>query len=221
MLTLSLEPIDPLAHPIFRDAAGCAQWLSQLQLTNLQLAHSLLYTQLTQLNRCELPGLERLNILEQLRETIGFVQDDYAKKLVAKPLPLNESELMIFVALVQLWHALVTGYQRCLQAYLNGNPELREHAALLCHRCLLYTGLEIFEHLRTGYEFEAGLWRQLHELYAFAEEQAFQLVEVNDPLDTIRPQSSCCAIYVKTLLACYARPAELSRSQLRLLDRWL
>ncbi len=221
MLTLSLEPIDPLAHPAFRDVAGCAQWLSQLQLTNLQLAHSLLYTQITQLNRCALPGLERLNILEQLRETVGFVQDDYAKKLIAKPLPLDENELMIFVALVQLWHALVIGYQRCLQAYLDGEPELRPHGALLCHRCLLYTGLEIFEHLRTGYDFDAILWRQLHELYAFAEDQNIHLEEVNDPLDTVRPQSSCRASYAKTMLACYARPSELSRSQLRLLDRWL
>lgn len=221
MLNLSLEPTDPLAHPVFQDAAGCAQWLAQLQLTNLQLAHSLLYTQITQLNRFALPCLERLNILEQLRETVGYVQDDYAKKLIAKPLPLNEGELMIFVALVQLWHTLVVGYQRCLQAYLDGEPQLRELGALLCQRCLLYTGLEIFEHLRTGYEFDADLWRQLHGLYAFAEEQRIHLEEVNDPLNTIRLQSSCCASYVKTLLACYARPAELGRSQLRLLDRWL
>ncbi|TAN75445.1 MAG: hypothetical protein EPN14_08455 [Gallionella sp.] len=221
MLTLPLEPTDDRADPIFKDAASCARWIGQLQLTNLQLAHSLLLTQVNELNRYPMRGLERLNTLELLRETVGYVQDDYARKLIAKPLPLNESELMVFVAIVQLWQALVLGYQRCLQAYMADDRQLARHGALLCHRCLLYSGLEIFEHLRAGYEFDTKLWHQLHELYAFAESRDMQLMEVADPLSAIQPRSSCRNIYVKTLLACHARPAELTRSQLQLLDRWL
>jgi len=221
MLTLPLDPTDDRANPAFKDAAGCAQWLRQLQLTNLQLAHSLLLTQVNELNRYPMHGLERLNILELLRETVGYVQDDYAKKLIAKPLPLNESELLIFAAIVQLWQALVLGYQRCLQSYMVGDKQLGKYDALLCQRCLLYSGLEIFEHLRTGYEFNTKLWHQLHELYAFAESQGLQQVEVDDPLSTIEPRSSCRSVYVKILLACHARPAELTRSQLQLLDHWL
>ncbi|MCK9201979.1 MAG: hypothetical protein M0P59_01040 [Gallionella sp.] len=221
MLTLPLEPTDDRADPIFKDAAGCAKWLGQLQLTNLQLAHSLLYTQLGELNRFPMRGLERLNTLELLRETVGYVQDDYAKKLIAKPLPLNESELMVFVSIVQLWQAMVLGYQRCLQAYIAGDKQLAKHGAMLCQRCLSYSGLEILEHLRTGYEFDAKLWHQLHALYAYAEEQDFQSTEVTDPLNPKFPRSSCRSIYIKTLLSCYARPAELTRSQLQLLDNWL
>ena len=221
MLTLPLEPTDDRANPLFKDAAGCAQWLGQLQLTNLQLAHSLLLTQINEFNRYPMRGLERLNTLELLRETVGYVQNDYAKKLIAKPLPLNESELMVFVAIVQLWQAVVLGYQRCLQAYMAGDRQIANHGALLCQRCLLYSGLEILEHLRTGYEFEPKLWHQLNELYAFAEQQNLQSTEVPDPLDGKHPHSSCRSIYVKTLLACHARPAELSRSQLQLLDDWL
>ncbi|MCR4297787.1 MAG: hypothetical protein NUV75_03380 [Gallionella sp.] len=221
MLTLPLEPTDDRADPIFKDAAGCAQWLGQLQLTNLQLAHSLLLTQINELNRYPMRGVERLNTLELLRETVGYVQDDYAKKLIAKPLPLNESELMVFVAIVQLWQAMALGYQRCLQAYMAGDKPLAKHGALLCQRGLLYSGLEIFEHLRTGYEFEPKLWHQLNELYAFAEQQNLQATEVPDLLNGKHPHSSCHSIYVKTLLACHAHPAELSRSQLQLLDDWL
>lgn len=221
MLTLPLEPTDDRARPLFKDAAGCAQWLGQLQLTNLQLAHSLLFNQINELNRYPMRGLERMNTMEQLRETVGYVQGDYAKKLIAKPLPLNESELMVFIAIVQLWQAMVLGYQRCLQDYIAGDKQLAKHGALVCQRCLMYSGLEIFEHLRAGYEFEAKLWNQLHELYAFAEEQNFQAAEVGDPLNEKYPRSSCRNVYVKTLLACYARPAELTRSQLQLLDSWL
>jgi hypothetical protein len=221
MLTLPLEPTDDRANPLFKDAESCAQWLSQLQLTNLQLAHSLLLTQINELNRFPMRGMERLNTLELLRETIHYVQNDYAKKLIAKPLPLNENELIIFFAIVQLWQALALGYQRCLQACMAGDKQLGKQVAFLCQRCLLYSGLAISEHLRTGYEFDAKLWHQLHGLYAFAEEQGLQLEEISDPLNGGLPRSSCHDIYVKILITCYARPAELTRSQLLLLDVWL
>jgi hypothetical protein len=221
MLTLPLEPTDDRANPVFKDAEGCAQWLKQLQLTNLQLAHSLLLTQVTQFTRFAVRGLERLNTLELLRDTVHYVQNDYAKKLLAKPLPLNEHEMIIFFAIVHLWQAMAIGYQRCLQAYMAGDKQLDNQAALLCQRCLLYSGLAIAEHLRTGHEFDAKLWHQLHALYGFAEEQALQQQEVPEPLNTSLPSSSCHHIYVKTLLTCYGRPAELSRSQLQMVDFWL
>lgn len=217
-----LTPLpEPAGSPLFKNEAGCEEWLKQLQLTNLQRAQSLLLAQLNELNRCPMPGLERLNILERMRETIHHVQSDYSKKLIAKPLPLNQSELSVFAAIVQLWQSLVSGYQRCLQDYMNGDSQLVQHGALLCHRCLLYGGLAIFEHLRTGYEFDEKLWQQLHNSYSFAEQQKLQREAVSDKLNGVQPHSCCHDLYIKILLACYARPAELNRAQLLQLDNWL
>ena len=220
MLTLPLDPTDDRADPAFKNAASCAQWLGQLQLTNLHLAHSVLRTQLNEFNRYPMSGLERLNTLELLRETVSSVQADYAKKLIAKKLPLNEDEYTMFVAIIEMWQSMVTGYQRCLHAYMAGDKALASSGALLCQRCLLYSGLQIFEHLRTGYEFDGKLWHQLHALYGFSEEKGLQLKEVSDGLNGSK-QSTCNAIYTKTMLACYTRPSELTRTQLQLLDRWL
>lgn len=221
MLTLPLDPTDSRANPVFKDTASCAQWLGQLQLTNLRLAHSALRTQLDELNRYPMHAMERMHTMELLRETVLAVQEDYAKKLVAKKLPLSEDELTIFVSIIGLWQGMVTGYQRCLQAYVGGDKQLAPHGALLCQRCLQYSGLQIFEYLRAGYEFDGILWQQLHALYAFSEGQGLQLEEVADGLNSGAPTASCRTVYVKTLLASYARPAELTRSQLQLLDRWL
>jgi hypothetical protein len=74
MLTLPLEPTDDRANPIFKDAASCNAWLAQFQLTNLQQAQSQLTTQLGELNRYPMQGLERFRTLEALRETIDHVQ---------------------------------------------------------------------------------------------------------------------------------------------------
>ena len=134
MLTLPLDPTDDRANPAFKDATGCAQWLGQLQLTNLHLAHGVLRTQLDELNRYPMRGLERLHTLDMLRETVSSIQADYARKLAASKLPLSTDELTVFVSIIGLWKGMVTGYQRCLQAYMAGDTQLAPHGALLCQR---------------------------------------------------------------------------------------
>lgn len=221
MLTLPLVPSDDSAAPAFRDAAACTQWLKQLQLTNQQLAHSQLLTQLDQLNRYPMRARERLNTLEQLREVVHHVQTDYAQRLISKPLPLSDSELLVFVAIVRLWQTMALGYRRCLQACIDGDSRLAQSGALLCQRCLVYVGQGLLEHMRSGYEFDPQQWQHLHTLYAFSERQGWQLSETSDALNGDCPASSCHDAYLKVLLACYARPAELSRPQLHRLDYWL
>ena len=231
MLTLPLAPTDDRANPAFKDAAGCAKWLAQLQLTNLHQAHAALRTQLDELNRYPMRGLERLHTMELLRETVAALQTDYAKKLAIRKLPLSESELTVFVSIIALWQSMVSGYQRCLQSHMAGDTLLVSYGALLCQRCLTYSGLQIFEHLRMGYEFDGKLWQQLHALYAFCEEQDWLTQEISDPpranlrasKKTARSGTgpSCNATYIKVLLACYADWAELTRQQLQILDRWL
>lgn len=221
MLTLPLEPTDDRAAPAFRDAASCAQWLGQMQLTNLHAAHAVLRKQVDEFNRYPMRGLERMHTLELLRETVSSLQGDYAKKLIAKKLPLSADELAVFVAINGLWQGMVTGYQRCLQAYIAGDAQLSALGALLCQRCLLYSGLQIHEYLCAGYEFDGKLWRQLHALYRFSEERSLHLVEVPDNLGGNTRATTCRAVYTKRLLASYAHRANLTRSQVQMLERWL
>ncbi|HEY6096381.1 MAG TPA: hypothetical protein VIU93_15680 [Gallionellaceae bacterium] len=221
MLSLPLEPTDAQAKPAFRNVATLTQWLAQLQLTNLHAAHQTLRKQLDEFNRLAVSPMDRLQTLELLRETVAIVQADYAKKLITKKLPLNTDELAILVSMLDLWQGLQTGYRRCLQAFIDGDKHLAQHGPLLSHRCLLYGSLQIFEYLRTGYEFEGSLWQQLHELYSFIEGNGLQHEKVKDEVHTRGHALSCHTLYAKMLLICHAHPAELSRAQLQLLDRWL
>jgi hypothetical protein len=221
MLTLPLEPTDDLANPAFKNPAACEQWLSQLQFTNLHAVHSLLRTQLDEFNRFPLRVLDRLNTLEKLRETVATVQTEYAKKLIAKKLPLSDEEFAIFTSIIGLWQGMLTGYQRCLQDFMEGDTQLAKYGVLLCHRLLLYGSLQIIEHLRSGYEFDGTLWQQLHALYAFTEGNGLHHEKINDALHGTGQATSCHTLYAKILLTCYAKPAELSRAQLHLLNRWL
>lgn len=221
MLTLPLEPTDDRAKPAFNNPASCAQWLSRLQFTNLHAVHSLLRTQLDEFNRFPLRVLDRLNTLEALRETVATVQADYAKKLIAKKLPLSGEEFTILTSIIGLWQGMLTGYQRCLQDFMEGDTQLAKYGVLLCHRFMLYGSLQIIEHLRSGYEFDGALWQQLHALYSFTEGNGLQHEKIKDELHGSGQNISCHTMYAKMLLTCHAKPSELTRAQLQLLDRWL
>ena len=221
MLTLPLDPTDDRARPAFKDVVSCARWLGQFQLTNLQQAHSVLSRELDEFNRYPMQGLERWHMLELLRETVALIQTDYARKLLARKLPLSAQEFAALVALVNLWQQMVTGYQRCLQALLAGDKKLTQYGALLCQRCMIYSELQIAAQLRSGYHVHGRVWQQLHALYLFSEQQGFPHQAISDEFQGKGYALSCHIIYIKTLLTCHARPEELTRTQLQLLERWL
>lgn len=218
---LPLEPTDDLANPIFKDAASCTKWLSQLQLTNLNLAQGTLRAQLDEFNRYPMRGQFRLQTLETMRETISIVQADYAKKLIGKKLPLTDEEFSSLITLCNLWQSMLNGYLRCIQSREAGDSSLASDAALLSHRCLLYIGLQINDFLRAGCEPAGKMWQSLHTIYAHIEEQGLQTEDVTDRFNLSGHASSCRTLYVKTLLLHRARLLSLTRSQWNIVGRWL
>jgi len=218
---LPLEPTNDLAKPAFKDAASCAKWLSQLQLTNLSLAQGTLRTQLDEFSRYPMRGKDRLQVLEAMRETVSTVQADYAKRLFGKKLPLADEEFTSLIALSTLWQSMLNGYLRCLQSAEAGDSFLAHQAALLSHRCLLYSGLQLGEFLRAGCDPDGNSWLRFHTVYAHIEERGLQLEAVSDPLSRSGRPVSCRTLYAKILLLHRARLLGLSRSQWQIVDRWL
>ncbi len=218
---LALEPTDDLANPAFKDAVSCSKWLGQLQLTNLNLAHGTLRAQLDEFNRFPLRGKERLLTLEALRETVATVQADYVKKLFGKKLPLADDEFTVLITLSNLWQSMLNGYLRCLQSREAGDASLAAEGALLSHRSLLYSGLQLGEFLRVGCEPDGKSWQRFHEIYAHIETAGLQQEAVADKYGRTGHAVSCRTLYAKTLLLHRARLLALSRSQWHIVDRWL
>jgi len=214
---LPLEPTDDLANPAFKDAAACKKWLSQLQLTNLNLAQGNLRKQLDELNRCPLRSTDRFQILETLRETVALVQTDFAKKLVGKKLPLATEEFALLLGLASLWQSMLTGYLRCLQTAAAGD----KHLAQLCQRSLLYGSLQIEDFTRAGCEPGGKIWQQFHAIYAHVESLGVQADAVRDERFQSGLAVNCRTLYARTLLMHRARLLGLTRHQWQVAERWL
>lgn len=218
---LALDPTDDLARPAFKDAASCKLWLGQLQLTNLNLALAALRKQLDEFNRCALKGSDRLQTLEVLRETISLVQADTGRKLAGKKLPLADDEFILLLTISSLWQSFLNGYLRCLQGAETGDKTLSGLISLLCQRAMHYSGLQIANFLRAGCEPDAKSWQQFHALYAHIEAIELHNEKVPDEHDYAGHPVSASTLYASTLLMHRARFLGLSRTQYRVVERWL
>jgi hypothetical protein len=205
----------------FHDAANCMRWIASLPITNVQLAQQALSEQVSALTSAELPALERLKILEALKETVNFTQAEVAKRYLGKPLPLDQSDAQAWNSVVSLWRALGDNYRSCLDAYRTGDLPVSPFAALITLRCLRTMGQAMFEHYQVYREPNTAAWRSFHQMFAFAEEHGISRMRVQDVFARHDADSSCAEAYMHGLLANLANPYSLSVRQMAFLRRWL
>jgi hypothetical protein len=218
----------PLTVPDHQDASlrftgttGCKRWIESLPLTNIQQAQHALAVQLRALSTAQLPALERLQILETLKEASIFVQGEASLRYSGKPLPLDASEAAAWNDGLALWQEMGRNYRQCLQAYREGDLTIAPHAALICMRCMHYLGSAISDYYKVYRQVPGAMWRMLHELYSFAEQHGFARIRVQDSFAQCDPDSSCAETYIQTLLMHLANPFALSVRQMGFVQRWL
>jgi cyclic-di-GMP-binding protein len=205
----------------FKDSASCTRWLAGLPVTNAQLSQQQLSEQLTTLAATPMAALERLKILEALRESVAFAQSELAKRYAGKPLPLDQGDAKTWNNVVGLWRTLDINYRHCLDAYRKGDLAIAPLAALVILRCLRATASGMFEHYAVYREPDAAAWRAFHELFAFAEAQGLSRMRVQDVFAKRDPVASCTDAYLQGLLGFQANPHALSVRQMSFLQRWL
>ncbi|MBI2295670.1 MAG: hypothetical protein HYU76_06475 [Betaproteobacteria bacterium] len=219
---MNIQPLTSAGYPLeFSDSATCRSWVEQLTLTNIQLTQQVLTRQLASLNAAQLPALERLKILEVLKEPANFVQSESAKRYAGKPLPLDPNEMTVWNNVIALWQEVSGNYQHCLKAYREGDLAIAPHAALVAMRCLRLIGCAMLDYYRVYRQPPGVMWRSLHELYSFAESHGFARIRVQDSFTQHDPDSSCAENYVQVLLAHLANPFSLSVRQMAFVARWL
>lgn len=197
------------------------QILSRLPLANAQQAEVDINRFLDSLLQAPPPAHVYLQLLEQGRISLCFIEEDLARRYTHKPLPLGDTEEAAFRQVVATWLKAARAYAHCasLQGPGDGIDDA-ERLALILHRCIYYTGMAIIEHHRARRQLPPGLWLDLHGFYASAEEWGVATVAVADPLDPLGRSTHCGAALVALLLTDLAGPYSLSVRELSLVRRW-
>ncbi len=206
----------------FTDGAGCRRWLETLPLTNVQHAQREIAAQLAALrNAANVSSIERLRILETLKEALLFVQNEAAQAYAGKPLPLDKAESDAWARAMGVWQYLLKNYELCLDAHREGDLVIAPYAALVTLRCLSCVSWMMYDHYRVYRQPSPSSWASLNGFYAFAEQHGYARIRVQDNFGQRDPDASCAEAYAQALLMFLANPYSLSVRQSTFVRRWL
>lgn len=223
-IDLGLPALDPSPILEFADARGFKDWLKLVPMINVRQAHGEILETLERLNRSPVLPIERLKMLELLREPVSLLQEESAKRYIGRAFPLPPAETEIWQADVRLWQAMSIGYRHAWQAARQNEPGIAEHQGLCGQRALRYAALAIREHHLAYRAIPERYWADLFRLYRAALETDIALKVVKDSLNRQTELSSCTAAFLQALLLAGSNPSGMTVRQVlwtdRLLDRW-
>lgn len=192
-------------------------WIEALPLANSGATARLLYNGIKELNALEVDPLQRLEILELLRQPVSFVVAGLDKHIIGQPLPLPQQKRQIGTVLRDFQRELELGYRECvldLCAPRGVVPFLRGKAvALAVGRGLFHVGQLLQKAYLSYGEIPPGAWRDLHALMAYAVSQNLQDKHIHDPQLKgfhVSPQ----ALYLQALLLFITHPYRLTQKEI-------
>jgi hypothetical protein len=208
--------------PTIPDLQTGKNYLAQLSLANPALAEQQLMQFLDALLAAPPDPGVLLNLLEQARVPMCFVEEEMARRYHNKPLILGDEEEISFQLVVSAWRKMGKAYALCarLEEPDHENPQYTALMATLLHRCLYYTGMIVLEHFRARRELPHGVWLDLHGYYETAEEWGVAFTPVEDALENTLQATHCAAAYATFLLIDIASPYSTSVRDLNLIRRW-
>lgn len=214
-------PLAGVTRPAVIDQESGLGFLSRLPLANPLQAEAALATFLDDLAGAPPAAAVYLNLLEQARIPLCFVEEELAHRYANKPLPLGEVEQQAFRQVTGIWRKVTRAYAQCAQLDADSDDDAHpRRIALILHRCLYYTSMLMIEHHRARREIPAGTWLDLHGYYASAEEWGVAALPVLDALDPHGRATHCTAAYAAALLIDLAGPYSLTVSDYGLIRRW-
>ena len=205
----------------FSDTDSARKWANALPLTSVGQLYESLHGQLRALSAADFPPRERATIAEVLRELVGYLHTELARRYAGKAQPTVDRELEATEQAIALWQALWEQYSTCLKPLLEGDPDLAGVKSKLLQRGL-YVGKQLV--VVYGLARRAPpptLWQELHAYFRLAELLECAVTAVSDDLMANAVGISCYSTYTHALLLGLADPCAMSVKQIELTDRWL
>lgn len=203
----------------YRNAAECLNLLERLHPANVEETHAALSIMVVGMLEALPPPNQHLEVLEAARGKIAHVQAELARRYTAQPLPPDSLENETLLRVVTLWRNLTRSYARITRHDAHDGT-LDDQRALLFQRRVHYAGQAVVEYFRAHRALPTGLWAELHECYAAADEAGITRVRVADALSEVWKAQSVVEAYAAVLLVDLANPYGRTERELNWICRW-
>lgn len=188
-------------------------WFSSLPITNTAATAQEVYRVLCNLNRLPMDARDRLELLELSAPPVASVTAGLQLHLgqVMLPLPPKKRQLADFLR--QFQAEMAYGYKSVIQDMHIATPAAghknREAMALAIERAIRHLGQVLLRSYQVYVPYPAGIWREIHGLYRYAEENAGHGEFVSLAPDGGAAKTTVAKSYLQTVLLGLCGPYQL------------
>ena len=199
------------------------KWVGNLPLVNIEISAGQLEFGLSEINSVELSSGDRLEALELLTAPVTHVARSLKKKYLRKQFPLGKDHLGKATQVIGLYLAMATGY-KLLVAALDRETIADARLATPVQRAIRFLSESLIASYQIYSQHRAGIWEDLHTLYALAAKHGLQAHQETDTTLQKPDLTTVETAYKQILLLSLAGPYGLRQSEIRLvynlLGRW-
>ena len=194
------------------------QWLNGLPSGNVHKSSQIVLQQLKILNQSRYPYSERSQLLDALRPTIRQLLLSLKQPLHRAELPLSDDYSLIAKLIQDLLSEITHGY-KLITNDLMEKSSLKENDELLLRESIYlsiqYLARSIVESYLVYTAPQNDVWRELHQLYRYAEYEKIQNDAIDDPYPdyTLPIQYTIDLAYKRIVLLSLSAPYHLMQNE--------
>lgn len=194
------------------------QWLNGLPAGNVQKSSQIVLQQLKVLNQSRYPYSERGQLLDALRPTIRQLLLSLKQSLHRVEFPLSYENNIIAQLIQDLLSEIAHGYKLITNDLMSKNSRKENDQLLLRESIYLsiqYLARSIVESYLIYTAPQYDIWRELHQLYRYAEYEHIQHEAIDDPYpDYALPiQYTIDLVYKRIVLLSLSAPYHLMQNE--------
>jgi hypothetical protein len=199
------------------------KWIENLPLINIEASVQQLEFALDEINTAEIPASVRHDALELLTAPVIHISEALKKSYLGKQFPLGKRGLEDAARAAGLYQRMAASY-KILVAAMARKPDSRTGLTIAIHRAMRYLSEVLIGNYQIYAPCQDGIWKDLHTLYAIAEQYGLQYQAVKDITQQDPVESTIENTYKQILLLSLACPHRLRQTVIRevyrLLGNW-
>lgn len=205
---------EPSADSFPVTSSGVKAWLASIEYDGIGGKSKNLYKGLKHSNRLENKPALRVELMELFRPEVCLVINDLERRYLSLSLPLPQKTQQIFDLIIAFLHEMAFGYKIAIEDSVKMKAPLsKKLGALAAQRAISYLSEIMQRCAQLYYIAPNGLWRDIHQLYAYAEKAMQHLRPVKDKQLKSCSEMSVSGAYKRALLFNLARANSLRRGE--------
>ena len=205
------------------------RWLDDLPTANISRSTEQILQQLKTINRSRYPALERIHLLDTLKPAARELLIQLKQQIKNPQLPLGDKQKEAAETIQIILDEMASGYKCVVSQFIMQDSKKESDSMLLqeaIYNSIQYLARRLVESYLIYAPEPYDVWRELHQLYHYAEQLGIHDMPVDDPY----PDYSLPVIYTidlvykRILLLALAEPYHLMQNEseeiFRLVSSW-